>query len=76
VPDQYNKKLDVCGMLINQTLELILVKLDSSPVLATKLDSYDGVDFDHINFGKGNVRMIVKDDTVALTMCFGVLVDK
>jgi hypothetical protein len=75
VPDQYNKKLDVCGMLINQTLELILVKLDSSPVLATKLDSDDSVDFDHISFGKGTVQMIVKDDTVALTMYFGVLVN-
>ena len=73
VPDQYNNKLDICGMLINQTLELILVKLDSSPVLVTKLESDDGVDFDNINFGKGNVRMIVKDDTVALMMCFGVL---
>ena len=74
VPDQYNKKLDVCGMLINQTLELVLVKLDSSPVLATKLDSSDGVDFDHINFGKGKVRMIVKDDIVAFAMHFGAFV--
>lgn len=71
VPGQYNKKLDVCGMLINQTLELILVRLDSSPVLATNLNSSDGVVFDHINFGKGKVRMIVKDDTVVLTMRFG-----
>jgi hypothetical protein len=74
VPDQYNKKLDVCGMLINQTLELILVKLDSSPVLATKLSSADGVDFDHINFGRGKVQMIVEDDTVTLTVRFGAFV--
>jgi hypothetical protein len=72
VPDQYNKKLDVCGMLINQALELILVKLDSSPVLATKLDSDDGVDFDHINFGKGNVRVVFVNDTVAVQIFFGV----
>jgi len=76
VPDQYNKKLDVCGMLINQTLELILVKLDSSPVLATKLDSSDGVDFDHINFGKGNIRMVGSDDMVAVSARFGAFVDK
>jgi hypothetical protein len=74
VPDQYNKKLDVCGMLINQTLELILVKLDSSPVLAMKLNSADGFDFDHINFGKGKIRMIIKDDTVTFTMRFGAFV--
>jgi hypothetical protein len=71
VPDQYNKKLDVCGMLINQTLELILVKLDSSPVLATKLSSTGGLYFDHINFGEGTVRMVVSDDTVAVKVRFG-----
>jgi hypothetical protein len=74
VPDQYNEKLDVCGMLINQIIELILVKLDSSPVLATKLSSTGGLDFDHLSFGKGKVRMIVKDDTVAFAMCFGAYV--
>ena len=74
VSGQYNNKLDVCGMLINQTLELILVKLDSSPVIAMKLSSADGLDYDHINFGKGRVQMIVKDDTVVFTMRFGALV--
>jgi hypothetical protein len=73
-PDQYNKKLDVCGMLINQTLELILAKLYSSPVLATKLNSDGGLDFDYISFGKGKIRMVVKDDTVAFSMCFGAYV--
>lgn len=74
VPDQYNKKLDVCGMLINQTLKLILVKLDSSPVLATKLGSPDGLDFDRVNFGKGKVRMTIKDDTAAFSMRFGAFI--
>ncbi|MHC4436428.1 MAG: hypothetical protein ACYS3S_03655 [Planctomycetota bacterium] len=74
VPEQYNAKLDVCGMLINQTLELILVKLDSSPVLAARLSSTVGADFDHINFGKGRVRMLVEGDTVMLTMRFGAFV--
>jgi hypothetical protein len=76
VPDQYNKKLDVCGMLINQTLELILVKLDSSPVLAVKLSSAGGLDFDHINFGDGAVRMVVSDDTVAFKARFDAFVDR
>jgi hypothetical protein len=74
VPDQYNEKLDVCGMLINQTLELILAKLDSSPVLATRLNSDGGLDFDNINFGKGKVWMIIKDDTVTFSMRFGAYV--
>lgn len=71
VPGQYNKKLDVCGMLINQTLELILVKLDSSPVLAEKLNGAGGLDLEHINFGRGAVHMVVSHDIVALKARFG-----
>jgi hypothetical protein len=71
VPDQYNKMLDVCGMLINQTFEMVLVKLDSSPVLAMRLSRAGGAEFDHINFNKGTVRMVVADDTVAVQIRFG-----
>ncbi len=71
VPDQYNKKLDVCGMLINQTFEMVLVKLESSPVLAMNLSEARGAEFDHINFNKGTVRMVVEDDTVAVQIRFG-----
>ena len=75
VPGQYNKKLDVCVMLINQTLELILVKLNSSPVLAAKLSSAEGFDFDHINFGRGNIKMIISDDIVEVEARFGAFMD-
>ncbi|MGB2862347.1 MAG: hypothetical protein WBC05_03390 [Sedimentisphaerales bacterium] len=71
VPGQYNQKLDVCGMLINQTFEMVLVKLDSSPVLAMRLSQAGGAEFDHINFDKGTVRMVVADDTVAVKVRFG-----
>lgn len=73
--NQENKMLSVCGMLINQTLEMVLLKLDSSPVLATKLDSVGGVDFDHINFGEGKVRMIVQNDAAAVAFRFGAFVN-
>jgi hypothetical protein len=71
LPDQDNKMLGVCGMLINQTLEMILLKLDSSPVLAMRLSEADGVDFDHINFGGGKVQMVVMNDMVGLRIRFG-----
>ena len=74
-PNQNNKMLSVCGMLINQTLELFLLKLDASPVLAAKLSSVDGVDFDHINFGEGKVGMVVQDDMAAAALRFGAFVD-
>jgi len=54
-----NKTLDVCGMLINQTLETILRRLDESPVLASKLSEGSGLDFDHITLGEGKAMMYV-----------------
>jgi len=75
VPGQYNQKLDVCGMLINQMFETVLVKLEASPVLAMRLNQAGGAEFDHINFNKGTVRMVVEDDAVAVSTRFGVFVD-
>jgi hypothetical protein len=54
-----DKRLDVCGMLINQTLETILRRLDESPVLASKLSDGRGLDFDHITLGEGRAMMDV-----------------
>lgn len=59
-----NKMLDISGMVINQTLETILVKLDSSPALASKLSTTDGLYFDHITLGAGSVWMVVAADIV------------
>ena len=59
-----DKRLSICGTLINQTLETILLKLDSSPVLASRLSTADGLDFDHITLGAGVIWMGVAGDTV------------
>jgi hypothetical protein len=59
-----NKWLGICGMLINQTLETVLQKLDESPVLASKLSDANGFGFDHITLGRGNIVMNVTDDIV------------
>ncbi|MHC4890892.1 MAG: hypothetical protein ACYTEO_15665, partial [Planctomycetota bacterium] len=59
---------------INQALETVLVKLDSSPVLATKLSEPGGVDFSHINLGRGKIQMLVEDDIVTVKMRLGSLV--
>lgn len=59
-----DKNLVTCGMLISQTLETILVKLDSSPVLASKLSNPKGLDFDHITLGAGIIWMNIVEDTV------------
>ncbi len=69
-----NKVLDTGGMLINQALETVLVKLDSSPVLATRLSEPAGVDFSHINLGSGKIRLLVEDDIITAKMRLGSLV--
>jgi hypothetical protein len=69
-----NKMLDISGMLINQALEAVLVELNSSPVLATRLSEPAGVDFSHINLGSGRIRSLVEDDIVTVKMRLGSLV--
>ncbi|MHC4913378.1 MAG: hypothetical protein ACYTE5_10355, partial [Planctomycetota bacterium] len=60
---QDNKTLDICGMLVNQTLQTVLQKLEASPSLASKLSDADGLDFDHITLGKGQISMLrIMDD--------------
>ena len=71
---QGSEKLGVCGMLIKQVFEAILLKLDRSPALTMKLGDSSGVGFDHISFDKGKVRMVVRNDIVTVRIRLGVLV--
>jgi hypothetical protein len=70
---QDNKTIAICGMLINQTLETVLQKLNESPMQASKLSDADGFDFDHITFGKGSISMGVTEDVVNVEVQVGSL---
>jgi hypothetical protein len=72
---QSDLTLSICGMLLNQTFETILRKLDSSPVLATRLSETAGVRFDHISFNQGAVRMTIDSDIAAVHIRLGALAD-
>ena len=74
-PGQSNEMLNVCGMLINQTFETILLKLDSSPILATRLGQTGGFEFDHINFDLGKIQMMVEGDIVTVQIRLGAFAD-
>ena len=74
-PEQQNRTLSVCGMLLNQTLESILLKLESSPALGARLSEGTGIDFDHVNFGPGKVMMVFLENMVALRIRFGAFAD-
>jgi hypothetical protein len=69
---QNDKTLSVCGMLINQTFEIMLRELGGSTALAPKLSGADGIELDHITFDKGAVRMVVGGDTAAIRVHFGI----
>ena len=66
-----NKTLATSGMLLNQAFEAVLVALDASPALASKLHEPAGVEFPHINLDKGKVQMLVADDIVTVKMMLG-----
>lgn len=71
---QDNKTLDVCGMLVNQTLQTVLQKLEASPSLASKLSDADGLDFDHMTLGKGRISMVsIMDDVINMNINIGSL---
>jgi hypothetical protein len=70
-----NKMLTISGMLLNQVFETVLYTLDRSPGLAGKLSDSGGVEFDHISFGKGIIRMVVEDGIVTVKIRLGVFVD-
>ena len=73
---QDNKMLNDSGMMVNQALGTVLVKLDSSPTLASRLHEPAGLLFDHVSFGKGKIQMVVTYDIVTVKIRLGSLVRK
>ncbi len=69
--DQGNKTIDICRMLINQTFDVILRELVRSPVLVSRLSLDGGVEFDHINFDKGKIQLVVKKDIATVKIRLG-----
>ena len=72
-PGRVNGTLDVCKMLIQQVLDTILLKLEDSPGLATKLSDPAGVEFDHLSFDKGKIRMVVENDIATVKIRLGAI---
>jgi hypothetical protein len=72
-PGQDNRMLDVSVMLVKQVFETALLDLDRSPALATKLSDPNGVQFDHLNFGAGKIRVQAEGNTVIVKIRLGAL---
>jgi len=71
-----NSTVDVCGMLINQVLEAVLVRLESSPVLASELTEPEGLSFEHINLDKGKIRAVFDGEMANVQIKLGSVLKK
>lgn len=71
MPDQGNRMIEICGYLINQTFDMILRQLERSPILASRLNLPGGVEFDHINFDKGKIQLVLKKDVAVVKIRVG-----
>ena len=71
MPDQGNRKIQICGYLINQTFDMIFFTLNRSPILASRLNQPGGVEFSHINFDKGKIQLVLKRDIAVVKIRVG-----
>jgi len=66
-----NELFPTCRGLVNQGLNAALQKLKASPAEAAKLDKRNGLEFEHISFDKGRIRMTIDRDILTLEMKLG-----
>ena len=66
-----NKELTTRGMMVNQSLETVLVLLRESPAMAEYLDDEEGLMFQHINMDRGRIKMVIEDEIVSVYMMLG-----
>ncbi len=66
-----SKNLQSAAMLTKHVLNTVLRKLDESPAEAVRLAGAAGMEFDHMNLGKGHIRMVRSDDIVSVKIKIG-----
>lgn len=67
-----NKMIDICGMMINQSLERLLLRLKESPDQAIMLGYEEGMKFVHPSIRKnGVIKMEICDCLVIIDMRLG-----
>lgn len=59
-----SQTLKSASMMAKQVMKTLLTDLEQSPALAQNLDKPGGMDFDHLNYDEGKVRMLIRDDIV------------
>jgi len=59
------------SMMARRAVNTVITLLDQNPAYAVKLDQPNGLDFDHIVFGKGRARLTITGDIAKLTIKVG-----
>ncbi len=66
-----NKMLEISAMVVNQSLQAVLTKLDTSPALAAELSRAEGLDFASVSFDKGKIQILIDGDVATVEMMLG-----
>jgi hypothetical protein len=66
-----DERLSVSGMLVSQVFDAVMLELRRSPVLAGALKAGSGLEFDHISFDKGRIRLVVEGDIATVKIRLG-----
>jgi hypothetical protein len=68
---QDNKAYEVCGAVINQSIEAVLTILEESPALAVRLSDKDGLDFVQQSFDRGKIGLTSDERTMTIKIRTG-----
>ena len=68
---QDNKDYEVCGGIINQSIEAVLTMLEQSPALAVRLSDKDGLDFVQQSFDRGKIGLTSDERTMTIKIRTG-----
>ena len=66
-----NRLLRISGLMANQALEAVLVKLEQSPAFASRLDQPLGTEFSHPSLDRGRIQMFIDVDIVSVKVRLG-----
>jgi hypothetical protein len=66
-----NKEYEICGAMINQSIEAVLTMLDESPALAVRLSDEDGLDFVQQSFDRGKIGLTSDERTMTIKIRTG-----
>ena len=70
-----SRALNSMVLMAKQTLNRIVQILESSPAKAVRISEYGGLEFDHMMFGKGRVKMVLEGDIAKVKVKFGSLAE-